>query len=121
MANARKLGTAARTASRTDGSRSIRVSCSRRSLFLILLVELLEEIVESIRNALGHHVVVHGTKLLADLGPDIATEARFGLGGGRLAMHGRSRLSSLAIFHFHPRLPHPTFIQRVRGPHCAPV
>src|SRR5437764_12780122 len=83
MANARKLGTAARTASRTEGSRSIqRIPCSRGPLLLVLLVELLEKIVESIRNALRHHVVVHCAELLPDFGPDIAAEAGFGLGRG---------------------------------------
>src|SRR5262245_18766371 len=91
MANARRLGTTARMASRTDGSRVTCGSLSPRSRFLAAaLVDAVQQIDEAVRNALVHHVVIEGAELLADLGLDVAAEARVGLGGGLFGVHLRA-------------------------------
>src|SRR5215469_11718441 len=67
MANARRLGTAARTASRIAGSSFIE-RCPVVSLFLVLFFETVQKFDETVGHALGDYVIIH----VAQLPPDFA-------------------------------------------------
>src|SRR5262245_54261482 len=70
IANARRLGTAASIAPRTSCRASSR-SLMNSALFLVLLVEALEELGKPIWDSFIDDVRVHGAELLTDLVLDL--------------------------------------------------
>src|SRR5205814_346538 len=94
----RRFGTAARTDSRTDGSRFTVVPCRPLRTLVVPLFETIEQIDETGRNALAHHLVVHGAELLADFALNVPPQA--GLCREIAFPRPRPRSRQLRILHF---------------------
>src|SRR5580704_10514393 len=101
MANARRLGTVARTWSRIAGSSFM---LSGPLSILVLIAQAANQIGDMLRHALIDDIVVHSAQLLSDPGLDLATQTRFRLmlsgcpGHGILALRLlRDRLNRLKV------------------------